>query len=178
MTGEKVLVIGVGGTGKSYFVEKMKRSKLNAIDADDGLATFVDADGNEVEYDPGGGAGWWKSHYYVLKLEMLHRLLRETETAYLFGDVGGRPGNGDGLLDVAHLFDRVYYLSAPRRLIEERLAGRTNNPFGKNPDEVKGVMKHKARMDEIARKMKFEIVDATLPADEIIKTLTESNRAG
>jgi len=172
LTGEKVLVIGVAGTGKSYLVKKMKRLKVNAVDADEGLATFVDGEGSEVEYDPHGGAQWWKSHYYVLRLEKLERLLRKKGTVYLFGDVGGQPGMRNGLVDVAHLFDRVYYLNAPARLIEERLARRMDNPFGKNPEEVKGVMKHRVKLEETARRIKFEIVDATLPVNEIIRILT------
>jgi len=166
-------VIGVAGTGKSYSVEKMKRLKLNAVDADDGLATFVDEVGNEVQYDPDGGAKWWRSHYYVLKLGKLKKLLRKSKTLYLFGDVGGQPGHMNGLLDVVHLFDRVYYLHAPMRLIEERLTKRTNNPFGKNPEEIKGVARHKNKLDRIARKRKFEIVDATLPMERIVEILTE-----
>jgi len=165
-------VIGVAGTGKTYLVTKMKRLKLNAVDADDGLATFVDADGNETEYDSNGGAKWWKSHYYVLRLGKLERLLKKHKTIYLFGDVGGQPGKKNGLVDVAQLFDRVCYLRAPMTLTQQRLAQRTNNPFGKNPDEIKGVRKHKEKMDRIAKKMKFEVIDATLPADRIVEILT------
>ena len=168
----RVLVIGVAGTGKSYLVERMKRSKLNAVDVDDGLATFVDADGNQVEYDPDGGAKWWRSHYYVLKLRKFEKLVRESETVYLFGDVGGQPGHENGLLDVADLFDRVYYLKAPMRLIKERLASRTDNPFGKNPEEIKGVAKHREKLDRIARERKFEVIDASLPMGRILEIVT------
>jgi len=166
-------VIGVAGTGKSYLVEKMKSMKLNAVDADDGLATFVDAAGIEVEYDPNGGAKWWKSHYYVLKPGKLEKLLKKSKTLYLFGDVGGQPGHNNGLLDVVNLFDRVLYLHAPMQLIRERLASRTDNPFGKNLEEIKGVAKHKEKMDRIARRRKLEIVDATLPIGRIVNILIE-----
>lgn len=166
-------MIGVSGTGKSYLVEKMRQSKLHAVDADDGFAMFVDAEGNQVDYDPNGGGEWWSSHYYVLKPGKLKRLLEKKEAIYFFGDVGGQPGKSNGLLDVVHLFDRVCYLRAPMRLTKGRLARRTNNPFGKNPDEIKGVASHKAELDEAARRMKFDIVDATLPAEKIIKILTK-----
>jgi dephospho-CoA kinase len=169
----KVLVIGVAGTGKSYLVEKMKRAKLNAVDADDGLATFVDAAGNQVQYDPDGGSKWWKSHFYVLKRGKLEKLLRSSKAVYLFGDVGGQPGHENGLLDVVHLFDRVCYLHAPMHLIRERLANRTDNPFGKNPEEIKGMAKHKEKMDRIARRRNFEIINATLPMERIVEILTE-----
>ena len=96
VTGRKVLVIGVGGTGKSYLVEKMKQSRLNAVDVDDGFATFVNSAGIETEYDQDGGANWWRSHYYILKPGRLERLLSRNERVYLFGDVGGQPGKKNG----------------------------------------------------------------------------------
>lgn len=170
----RTLVLGVAGTGKSYLVKEMRSRGLKAIDVDDGLATFVDEEGNQVEYDPDGGAEWWSSHYYVLKLIKLNRLLRENKSIYVFGDVGGQPGKRNGLLDVVHLFDRVCYLRAPTGLIQKRLAKREDNPFGKNPEEVAGTVKHKSRMDEVARRMKFEVVDSTLPTDEIMKVLVSS----
>jgi shikimate kinase len=170
----KVLVVGVAGTGKSYLVREMKRRGLNAFDADEGFATFVDADGTEVEYDPEGGAEWWKSHNYVLKPEALEKMFSSDKTAFLFGDVGGQPGKGNGLFDVAHRFDRVCYLSAPVELIRERLSNRTDNTFGKNLDEVEGTVKHKAKMDKIARERGFEKIDTTLPTEEIIEILIGS----
>jgi shikimate kinase len=169
-------VIGVAGTGKSYLVEKMKRLKLNAVDVDQGFATFVNVNGNGVEYNPNGGAKWWKSHYYVLKPGMLEELLGRNKTLYLFGDVGGQTGRKNGLLDVAHLFDRVYYLHAPVGLIEQRLAKRTDNPFGKNPEEIEGVAKHKAKLDGIAKRKNLVIIDATLPTERIIEILTRHER--
>ena len=174
----KVLVIGVAGTGKSHLVKEMKRRGLNAVDVDRGLATFVDGDGNEVRYDPDGGAIWWRSHFYVLKPGKLKRLVEGSESIYIFGDVGGQPGKGNGHLDVVALFDRVCYLHAPPRLIRERLARRTDNPFGQNPQEVDGTMRHKDRMDRVARKLKFELLDASLPAGELVRLILGSSIQG
>jgi dephospho-CoA kinase len=167
----KTLIIGVAGTGKSYLVREMRRKGFNAIDVDKGLATFVDKEGNEARYE--GGAKWWQSHYYILKRDKLQKLLTE-QSLYLFGDVGGQPGRGNGLVDVAHLFDRVCYLKAPQEMIRRRLAERADNPFGKKSGEVEGTMKHKAKMDRIARKMKFDMVNATLPTEQIIQIVTGS----
>lgn len=172
----RTLVIGVAGTGKSFIVKEMRLRGFNAIDADDGLATFVDEEGREIDYDPKGGAEWWRSHYYVLKLDKLQKVLKESDSVYLFGVVGGQPDKGNGLLEVSHLFNRVCYLEAPSELIRRRLAGRTDNPYGKNPEEVKGTIKNKTRMDGEARKRGFEIVDATLPVDEIIEMIAGSDR--
>jgi shikimate kinase len=172
----KTFVLGVAGTGKSYLVKEMKRRGLNAVDVDRGLATFTDADGNEVQYNRAGGAEWWDSHFYVLKLETLGRLLRKSDSIYLFGNVGGQPGKMNGLVDVAHLFDRVCYLDAPMSVIRERLSLRKDNPFGKNPEEVELLVKYRAKIGKEAKRRKFEIIDATLPVEEIIKTLVESRR--
>jgi shikimate kinase len=173
--GLRTLIIGVAGTGKSYLVKEMRRRGFNAIDADEGLATFVDSEGKEVEYDSNGGAGWWRAHYYVLKKDKLERLLKEKDSVYLFGDVGGQPGKRNGFLDVVRFFDRVCYLKAPVELIRNRLAARNDNPFGKNADEVEGTMKHRKRMDSTARREGFRTIDATLPLDDIIKIIVGSD---
>ena len=83
-------------------------------------------------------------------------------------------------MDVSRLFDRVFYLTAPPELIRKRLAAREDNPFGKNPEEVELTIEHKARMDAKAREMGFEVVDATLPLDEIFRIIvgpSKHNRA-
>jgi dephospho-CoA kinase len=165
----RTLVIGVAGTGKSFIVKEMRRRGFNAVDADEALATFVDEEGKEVDYDPKGGASWWASHFYVLKRRELESLLRRNDPVYLFGNVGGQPGRKNGLSDIAHLFDRVCYLKAPEAVIKRRLASRGDNPFGKNPEELELTMMHEARLAREAKKRKFEIVDATLPIDDIIK---------
>jgi hypothetical protein len=133
----------------------------------------VNADGREVGYDPGGGAQWWRSHHYILKPVALERLFSSEKTVFLFGDVGGRPGKKNGLLDVAHRFGRVYYLLAPTESIRERLSNWTDNTFGKNLDEVEGTMKHKMRMDKIAQERGFKTIDAALPTDKIIKIIID-----
>ncbi len=169
-------MIGVAGAGKSYLVREMRRRGFKAVDVDDGLATFVDDYGEEVEYNPKGGARWWATHHYVLKVGALEKLLKENDPVYLFGDVGGQPGKANGLLDVTHLFDRTCYLKAPKELIRKRLKAREDNPFGKNPEEVEGTMKHKKKLDDVARRRGLKVVDATLPTDEIIKVIVGVRR--
>jgi shikimate kinase len=164
-------VIGVAGTGKSFLVKEMTRKGFDAVDLDIGFTAFVNKKGIEVDYNPKGGSDWWKSHYYVLKLGKLERLIERRKSIFVFGDVGGQPGRSNGLLDVTQLFDRVCYLRAPPATIRERLAKRTDNPFGKNPEEIKGTMRHKARMDRIARKLKFEIVDVSLGTEGVIQSI-------
>lgn len=149
----------------------MKRRGMNAVDADESLATFVDEGGRESQYDSAGGSRWWGSHSYVLRPGKLEGLLEESDSIFVFGDVGGRPGNGDGLLDKAHLFDRVCFLDAPDRVIRDRLASRDDNPFGKNPEEVEVTLGRNREMREMARSRKFQMVDATLSAEEIIKAI-------
>ena len=63
----------------------------------------------------------------------------------------------------------VAHVSTHSTLLE--MLGLISSTEGKNPDEVNGAMKQKAKLDEIARQMKLEIVDAELPVEEIIEIL-------
>jgi shikimate kinase len=168
-----VLIIGIAGSGKSYLVEKLKEKGVNAVDVDssNGLVKFVDEQGNRVEYDRNGGTKWWANHYYVLDVELLKKLLKETKTVYIFGHVGGQPGKGNGFFDVINLFDKVYYLKAPKELLANRLKNRTNNIFGKHPEEVQGLLEYKDSMDEKARKLGIQFIDVMLPVEKIIEMI-------
>lgn len=168
----KVLIIGIAGTGKSFLVERLKEMGVNAIDVDfTKLAKFVDENGNQVAYDPNGGRNWWASHYYVFNLKLLKDLLKENDNAYVFCNVYGKPGERNGSFDVIGLFDKTYYLLAPKELLAKRLTGRTNNIFGKHPDELHKVLEYKDEMDENAKKLGIPIIDATLPVETMIKII-------
>ena len=168
-----VLIIGVAGTGKSYLVNKLREKGINVVDADSniGLAKFVNSKGNEVRYNPNGGNKWWSTHFHVLNIRILKKLLKENKILYLFGHVGGQSGKGNGIFDVINLFDKVFYLSAPKRLIANRIKIRTDNPFGKHPEELKGVLYSKDKEDKMARILGLQFIDATLPTEKIIRII-------
>jgi hypothetical protein len=106
-------------------------------------------------------------------VEYLKWLLKQNRMLYLFGDVGGRPGKGDGEFEVMNMFDKVYYLKASKAVIKRRLMTRKNNLFGKHQEELKGVLEYrKGELDSKAKKLGLKTIDASLPYKKIIKMIT------
>ncbi|MCL5101754.1 MAG: hypothetical protein M1544_00125 [Candidatus Marsarchaeota archaeon] len=120
-----------------------------------------------AEYNPNGGAEWWSHVHYALDIGLLKQRLKEYRELYFFFD------DYQGLKEeVVSLFDKGYYLFIGEELIKERLLTRTSNNYGKNPEELKMVLDNKPKADRRAKELGFTFIDASLPAEEIIKIIT------
>ncbi len=68
-------------------------------------------------------------------------------------------------------FDHVVLLSAPVPVIVERLARRTNNPFGKRPDELARVLGHVETIEPLLRRGATLEVDTSVPLQEVVEAI-------
>jgi hypothetical protein len=68
-------------------------------------------------------------------------------------------------------FDHIVLLSAPAAVIVERLATRTNNPYGKHPDEVARVLGLVQTIEPLLRKAAGHEIDTSAPLDEVVATV-------
>ncbi len=68
-------------------------------------------------------------------------------------------------------FDHVILLSAPAAVIVERLATRTNNPYGKRPDEVARVLSLVQTIEPLLRKGAGYEVDTSAPLGQVVETV-------
>jgi shikimate kinase len=65
-------------------------------------------------------------------------------------------------------FDDVVLLTAPAAVIAKRLATRTNNPFGMDPDELARTLLLKQDVEPLLRHRADLEVDTTTPLDEVV----------
>jgi shikimate kinase len=68
-------------------------------------------------------------------------------------------------------FDHVVLLSAPAEVIVERLGTRTNNPYGKRPDEVARVLDLRDSVEPVLRNIAEHEIDTSASLDDIVTTL-------
>ncbi|HYH12111.1 MAG TPA: hypothetical protein VD789_07125, partial [Thermomicrobiales bacterium] len=64
--------------------------------------------------------------------------------------------------------DHVILLTAPADVIVSRLASRTNNPFGKRPDEVERVLQLKQEIEPMLRTGATLQVDTSIPLERVV----------
>src|SRR5690242_13328190 len=114
----RILVTGMPGTGKSSAVAELARRGFRVVDTDD--------------------PGWREYMAYAQPIDELHRSefhwVEERMSALLDSDDGRVlfvAGSARNQTKFYRRFDAVVLLSAPADVLLDRVAGRTNNDYGK-----------------------------------------------
>ena len=69
------------------------------------------------------------------------------------------------------LFDHVVLLSAPAEVMSERLRSRTNNPYGKDPDELAEVLGFKQTVEPFLRSSADLEIDTSAQLDQVVSRI-------
>ena len=154
---KRVLLTGMSGVGKSAVIEGLAERGYVAVDTDyGGLSELVSVPADEpTGLDP--GLDW------VWREDRIDDLLSTTDADVLF--LGGcAPNQGKFYAQ----FDHIILLTAPDPVIIERLATRTNNPYGKRPEEVARVLDLVQSIEPILRQGAGHVVDTNGPLDQVV----------
>ncbi len=152
-----VLLTGMSGTGKSTVIEELTVRGYNAVDADeDGWSEVVNVPESELT-GLGSGQDW------VWREDRIQDLLSTDDADVLFVS-GCSPNQGKFYPQ----FEHVILLSAPAEVIVERLASRTNNPFGKRPEEVARVLQLQHEIEPLLRAGAGHEIDTSVPLDQVV----------
>jgi shikimate kinase len=131
-----------------------------AVDADEpGFSELVSVPESELT-GLGPGTDW------VWREDRIHALLAVQDADVLF--VSGCASNQRKFYDE---FDHVMLLTAPAAVIAKRLATRTNNPFGKDPDQLARTLLLQQDVEPLLRRRADLEVDTTAPLDEVIAAI-------
>ena len=68
-------------------------------------------------------------------------------------------------------FDHIILLSAPREIMLERLASRTNNPFGKSLEELAKILADLELYEPMLRQSATHEIDTSQPIDAVIEDI-------
>lgn len=151
----KVLVTGMSGTGKSTAVEALGRRGHRAVDTDtDDWSHWVTL--------PDGSSDW------VWREDTVTELLTGHRDGSLF--VAGCKTNQGRFYP---LFDHIVLLSAPAEVLLARIAERSDNPYGKRPEERALILEHLAVVEPLLRATATLEIDATAPLAEVLRRLEE-----
>ena len=157
---KRVLLTGMSGTGKSTVIEELAARGYKAVDTDyAGLSELV----NVPDDEPTGlepGQDW------VWREDRIQDLLSNEDADVLF--LGGCAPNQGKFYPQ---FDHVVLLTAPARVIFERLATRTNNPYGKRPEEVARVVDLLQTVEPVLRRGAGHVVDTSVPLTRVVATV-------
>jgi dephospho-CoA kinase len=149
----RILITGMSGAGKSSVIRALAARGLRAIDTDwNPEWEFVGTDGDE----------------WVWREDRIRSLLDEEDADALF--VSACVSNQGKFYD---RFDKVILLSAPESITVQRLADRTDNPYGKRPEEIADVLRYKATVEPMLRKAASAEIDTSMPLAEVVSKVLE-----
>lgn len=130
------LILGAPGSGKTYFVEKIKPIYSEIFDADydiPGLSGWTDADGNGAVFPTEPTIAWLDTHFFQWNSDVLKKFLEAHPNAIVCGIAANA-------FELAHLFDRAYYLLIdPETLKTRMLSGERKNKRGKSLAEIEQI---------------------------------------
>ena len=150
----RVLITGMSGTGKSAVVAELRARGHQAFDADEGWSAR----------QPDGTWRW--------DVAAVERLLARHERGVVFFA---------GCSDEQRSFswDVKVVLTVPQPVLVQRLATRTSNDFGKQPEELDRVLADRAEVEPLLLAAADLVVDTQRPlpavVDEVLAAATAAS---
>jgi shikimate kinase len=148
---KRVLLTGMSGTGKSSVVRELTARGYKAVDTDDGWC-LPRLDGRQMWHE-----------------DAIAKLLDTEDTDVLF--VAGCEENQ---VAFHRKFDHIVLLSAPLDTLLDRLATRTDNPYGKTPEERQRFLEDVETVEPLLRQVATVEVRTTVPLGKVVATILEA----
>lgn len=143
---KRILLTGMSGTGKSTVIGELAARGYRSIDMD----------------EPG-----WSEHApdgdWIWREDRVREALAHEDGEVLF--ISGCATNQ---VRFYPQFDAIVLFSAPAEVLIERLATRTNNPYGKRPDELAEVLGYLQTVEPRLRRSATHEIDTRAPLDEVV----------
>lgn len=157
---KKILLTGISGVGKSTVTKALAAQGYHSIDADSNeYSQWVEVSGGTDEY----GSTVEPNRDWVWREDRIENLLATQDTELLF--LSGCAANMGRFLP--H-FDHIILLSAPEAVMVERLASRTNNPYGKTSHELARILDLKESIEPLLRSIAHHEIDTNAPLEQIV----------
>jgi dephospho-CoA kinase len=141
---KRVLITGMSGVGKSSLLDELAARGYRTVDTDYG------------DYHETVDGEWlWRE-------DRIDALLSEEGMGLLF--VQGTTRNQ---VQFYSRFDHIVLLSAPAEILVERLTRRTNNPYGKDPNDVAETREYLETVEPLLRESATLEVATTVPVAQV-----------
>src|SRR5206468_72442 len=112
--------------------------------------------------------GWRKLYWLKIERSNVEDLAKEAKSENKPIFLCGTTPNDK---DVWDLFDKVISLSISNEELAKRLTSRTNNDYGKHPDDLKDILGWNTTIDERMAGYGAVIINANQPLDKLVSAI-------
>jgi dephospho-CoA kinase len=149
------LIEGLSGTGKSAVCEELKKRGYKALEADEVFGFYGDPK-TRLPTEEKSQLNWlWDKN----KVEK--ELSDKTEVTFVCGGAMNQD-------DFSQYFKKTFTLYLDDDTLRERLLTRTNNDFGKHPDDLARQLEWNKGAVEWAKQRGTVLIDASKPITEVV----------
>ncbi len=160
---QRVLLTGISGVGKSTVIRELLARGYHAIDADtDAWSAWTD----DVRTPAALGSPVAPGRDWVWRADRMQHLLATDDADLLFVS-----GCAENMGQFYPQFDHIVLLSAPADVIVERLATRTDNAYGKHPDEVRRILGQMHTIEPLLRQRADYEINTSMPLDQVVDAI-------
>jgi len=156
MAKRNYLIEGLSGTGKTSVAIELKNRGLNAIDADEELGYFADPKTMQPTKEEAQLNWHWDT-------EKAKHLFNDQQPDELF--VCGGSMNQQNFYKY---FSKIFTLFLDNEALRDRLMTRTNNAFGKHPDDLTRQLEWNSGTVEYSRQRGTILIDASKPIKDVV----------
>jgi RNase adaptor protein for sRNA GlmZ degradation len=146
-----VLITGMSGVGGSSVLEALRARGHACIDMDDPSLSFHD----DVGHEP------WRTDALVQPLEA-----HADRTAFVAGCAEEQAG-------LHHRFRAIVLLSAPMKVMLDRIRSRTSHAFGQDPAEMARILDDLVSVEPLLRRSCTHEVVTTVPVAPVVERILE-----
>ena len=157
-----IQIDGLSGTGKTTAAAELTKRGYKALDADAAFGYWGDPETGEPT-DVQHQLNW------IWDLSKVEALAKESVDDTVF--VCGGAMNQDKIRDI---FDKRFTLVIDDETLKHRLATRTNNDFGKHPDDLARQLEWNQGTVEYAKRIGSVVVDATQTVNAVVDEILEN----
>jgi shikimate kinase len=137
--------------------------EYKAVDADyNGLSELVSIPARSDRSGLGAQQDW------IWREDRIADLLSKEDAEVLF-----LSGTASNQVKFYGRFDHIVLLTAPASVMTERLVRRTNNPYGKEPNDLARALALKETVEPLLRRGADLEIDTSVPIDEVVERLLD-----
>ena len=163
-----IFITGNSGVGKSAVREELQRRGYEAHDTDENdLSSWRQKLTGRPVIRPTDSSDrtneWYADHEWQMSRQKVEELAKHAKNKLVF--LCGSPTNADDMLD---LYDQVVCLTLDKATLQNRIANRTDNDFGKAPDELNSILGWHESFEDRYRQRGCTMIDASNPVAEVV----------